>query len=73
MHEVGMRLICIPCCCLKHEYFKPKCHNLYSFKFILVTVQELHKPASNIFLQNRKKKIKVDGAKFSNHDSSSHF
>ena len=29
------------CCKLKHDYFKPKCHNLHNFKLILVSFQRI--------------------------------
>ena len=57
------------CCCLKHGYFKSKCHNLHNFYSILVSVQRAAQTSFRIFLQTI---IKVDGAKFSSHDSGNH-
>ena len=35
------------CCCLKHGYFKPKCHNLHNFQLIIGSAQKnLQKQAS---------------------------
>ena len=34
------------CCCLKHGYSKPKCHNLHNVRLIWYLFKELHKQAS---------------------------
>ena len=48
------------CCCLKHGYFKPKCHNLHIVKLIFVSVQRAVQISFRIFLQTR---LMVDGVK----------
>ena len=58
------------CCCLKHGYSKPTCHELSNVQFIFVSVQRAAQTSSRIFLQTR---IMVDGAKFNSHDSGSHY
>ena len=72
MHKVesGDEANMYSCCCLKHSYSKPKCHNLHNVQLIFVSVQRTAKTSSRIFLQTR---IMVDGAKFNNHDSGGHF
>ena len=50
------------CCCLKHDYFKAKCHNLHNCQLILVSVQKTIQISVRIFTQTR---VIVDGAKFS--------
>ena len=58
------------CCCLKHDYCKPKCHNLHNVQLISVSVLKTAQTSFIIFLHAR---IMVDGAKFNSHDSDSHF
>ena len=58
------------CCCLKHGYSKPKCHNLHNVQLIFVPVQRTAQTSFRNFLQTR---VIVDGAKFNSHDSGGHF
>ena len=58
------------CCCLKHGYSKPKCHDLHNVQLIFVSLQRTAQTRSRIFLQTG---IMVDGAKFNSHDSGGHF
>ena len=58
------------CCCLKHGYSKPKCHNLHNVQLIFGSVQRTAQTGFRIFLHTR---IMVDGNKFSSHDSGGHF
>ena len=58
------------CCCLKHDYSKPKCHNLHNVQLIFVSVQRTAQTSFRIFFQIR---IMVDGAKFNSHVFGSHF
>ena len=68
--KAGLRLSCAHVDCLKHGYFKPKCHNLHDFQLILVPVQRTTQTSLRIFVQNR---LKVHGAKFNCHESGSLF
>ena len=71
MHKVGGdEADLYSCRCLKHGYSKPKCHNLYNFQLIFVSVQRTAQTSFRIFLQTR---IMVDGAKFHSHDIGGHF
>ena len=58
------------CCCLKHGYSKPKCHNLHNVQLIFVSVQRTAQTSFRIFLQTRKM---VDSVKFNSHDSGGYF
>ena len=59
-----------PCCCLKHSYSKPNCHNLHDVQVIFVSVQGTAQTRVRIFSQTR---ILVSGAKFNSHNSDGHF
>ena len=58
------------CCCFKHGHFKSKCHKLHNFQLLLVSVQSTAQKSFRIFLETG---IILGGAKFSSHDSGSHF
>ena len=78
MHNGGDEANFYSCCCSKHDYSKPKCHNLEAtyVQLYFVSVQiknftnKLQKFPPPGFLQTR---IMVDGAKFNSHDSGGHF
>ena len=69
MHKVGMRLIAFMML-FKHDYSKPKCHNLHNVQLMFESVQRTAQTSFRIFLQTR---IMVDGAKFNSHDSGGRF
>ena len=58
------------CCCLKHGYFRPKCHILHDSQLIFVSVQRTAQTNFKLFLQTR---MMEDDAKFSSHESGGHF
>ena len=69
------------CSCLKHDFSKPKCHNLHNVQLIFYLSKELHKQASEFFLHTRKMvdgvvpnfKVMTVVAILKSHDSGSHF
>ena len=68
-----MRLICIHiglCCCLKHGYCKPKCHNLHDVELYFICPKNCTDKLQNFPSDHR---MKVDGANFNSHDNGGHF
>ena len=50
----GVKANLYSCCCLKHGYSKPKCHNLHNVLLIFASVQRSTQTSFRIFLQSRK-------------------